>query len=84
MPAIRLTASEYYTLFTSSIALDGEIISPCSYCIKKGLVCVTIIKPSSHQPSSCSECIKLNTRVLYNMRSVSFNKYIFLAHFNSH
>ena len=42
MPAVRLTAFKYYTLFTSSIALDGEIISPCSYYIKKGLVCIVI------------------------------------------
>ena len=42
MPAIRLTASEYYTLFIFSIAFDGEIISPYSCYIKKGLVCVII------------------------------------------
>ena len=42
MPAVRLTVSEYYTLFTSSIALNGKIISPCFCYIKKGLVCVVI------------------------------------------
>ena len=83
MPTVRLTAFEYYTLLTSSIALDGEIISPCSYYIKKGLVCVMITEPSSHQPSSCSKCTKSNTYVLYDVRSVSFNKCIFFTCLNS-
>ena len=82
MSAIRFTASKYYTLFTSSIALNGEIMSPCSYYIKKGLVCITIVNLSSRQPSSYSKYTKSNTCVLYNMRSVSLNKYIFLAYLN--
>ena len=48
MPAVRLTASKYHTFFISSIALNGEIISPCSYYIKKELVCVIIADPSSY------------------------------------
>ena len=48
MLAVRLIAFKYYTLFTSSIALDGEIISPYSYYIKKGLVCVVIAEPFSY------------------------------------
>ena len=48
MPAVRLIVSKYYTLFTSSIALNGEIISPYSYYMKKGLVCITIIDLSSY------------------------------------
>ena len=48
MPAVRLTASKYYTLFIFSIAFNGEIMSPCSYYIKKGLVCVVITDLSSH------------------------------------
>ena len=48
MPAVRLTVFKYYTLFTSSIALNGEIISLCSYYVKKGLVYITITKPFSH------------------------------------
>ena len=48
MPVIKLTASKYYTLFTSSITLNGEIISPYSYYIKKGLVCITITDPSNY------------------------------------
>ena len=83
IPAVRLTVFKYYTLFTSSIALNSEIISPCSYCTKKGLVCVAIIDLSNYQPSSCSKCTKLNTRVLYNVHSVSFNKYMFFTYFAS-
>ena len=83
MPAIRLTASEYYTLLASSIALNGEIINPYSRYIKKGLVYIIIADLSSRQPSSCSKYTKLNTRALYNMHSVSFNKCIFLAYFAS-
>ena len=48
MPVIRLTASKYCTLFTSSIALNGEIINPYSYYIKKGLVYIAIIDPFSY------------------------------------
>ena len=79
MPAVRLIAFKYYTLFTSSIAFNSEIISPCSYYIKKGLVCVIITEPSSRQPSFYSKCTKLNTYILYNVRLVSFNKYTFLT-----
>ena len=84
MPAVRLIVFKCYTLFISSIVLNGEIMSPYSYYIKKGLVCVVIAEPSNYQPSSYSKCIKLNTRVLYNVRLVSFNKYTFLTCFNSH
>ena len=83
MPAVRLIASKYHTLFISSIAFNGEIISPYSYCVKKGLVYIVITEPFSHQPSFCSECTKLNTRLLYNIHSVSFNKCIFLTYFAS-
>ena len=83
MPAVRLIVFKYYTLFISSIALNGEIISPCSYYMKKGLVCVIIAKLFSCQPFSCSKCIKLNTWLLCNVHLVSLNKCIFLACFNS-
>ena len=83
MPAVRLTVSKYCTLFTSSITLNGEIMSPCSYYLKKGLVYIIIINLSSYQSSFYSKCIKLNTCISYNIRSVPFNKYIFLTCFNS-
>ena len=77
MPAIKLTVFKRHTLLTSSIALNGEIISPYSCYAKKGLVYVIIAEPFSYQPSSCSECTKSNTYILCNMRSVSFNKCTF-------
>ena len=83
MPAVRLTVFKHCTLFTSSIALNGEIMSPCSCYIKKGLVYIVITELFSHQPSSCSKCTKLNTHVLYNVHSVSFNKCTFLTCFAS-
>ena len=79
MPAVRLTASKYCALFTSSIAFNGEIMSPCSHCVKKGLVCITIMESFSYQPSSYFKCTKLNTCILCNVYLVSFNKYIFLT-----
>ena len=54
-------------------------MSPYSYYIKKGLVYVVITDLSSRQPFFCSKCIKLNTYVLCDVRSVPFNKYIFLT-----
>ena len=79
MPPIRLTVFKYHTLFTSSIALDSEIISPYSYYMKKGLVYIAIADLFSRQFSSCFKYTKLNTCALYNVRLVSFNKYIFLT-----
>ena len=43
MPFIRSLASIYYILLAVSISLDSEIISPCSYYTKKGLVYIIII-----------------------------------------
>ena len=77
MPSIRSLASVRRTLLAISISLDSEIMSPCSRYTKKGLVCITITTPFSRQPSSYSKCTKANTRSLYNIRSVSTNKYIF-------
>ena len=77
MPPIRSLASIHYILLATSISLNGEIISPYSYCAKKGLVCITITALFSCQPSSYSKYTKANTCSLYNIRSVSTNKYIF-------
>ena len=83
MPTVRLIVSKCCTLFTSFIAFDGEIMSPYSYCVKKGLVYIVIAELFSYQPFSCSKCTKLNTYVLCNMRSVPFNKYIFFTYLAS-
>ena len=83
MPTVRLIIFKYYALLISSIAFDSEIISSYSYYAKKGLVYIMITNLFSYQPSFCSKCTKLNTCMLYNMRSVSFNKYMFFTCFNS-
>ena len=82
MPPIRLSMSKRRALLTASISLDGEIISPYSYYIKKGLVYIIIIDSFSRQPSSSTKCTKLNTYILCNVYSVLFNEYIFPAYFS--
>ena len=47
-----------------------------SYYTKKKLVCIIIAAPFSHQPSSCSKCIKLNICLSYNVKLVSTTKYV--------
>ena len=42
MPAVKLIVFKCYTLFTSSIALNNKIMSPYSWYVKKGLICVII------------------------------------------
>ena len=83
MPPIRSSVLERRALLAIFISFNREIISPYSRCTKKGLVYIAIIAPSSRQPSSCLECTKANTCLLYDVRSVSLNKYIFLTHFTS-
>ena len=77
MPFIRSLVSVYYILLTTSISLNSKIISPYSHYTKKRLVCIAIIAPFNYQPSSYSKCTKANTHFLYNIHSVSTNKYIF-------
>ena len=79
MPPIRLSALERYTLLATFISLKKEIMSPYSYHIKKELVYVAIISLFSRQPFLYLECTKANTYLLYNVRLVSLNKYIFLC-----
>ena len=83
MPPIRSLVFKCYILLISSITFNGEIMSPYSYYIKKGLVYIVIIDLSNYQLFFYSKYIKLNTCVLYNMRSVSLNKCIFFIYFTS-
>ena len=80
MPPIRFTMSERRALPAISISLNGEIISPCSYYAKKGLVYIIITDPFSRQPSFYTKCTKLNTYALCDICSVSLNKCIFFTH----
>ena len=75
---VKSLASKRYTLLATSISLNREIISPCSYYTKKGLVCVIIIFFSSCQPSSYLKCTKANTCLLCDVRLIPLNKCISL------
>ena len=77
MPSIRSLASMCCILLAASISLNSEIMSPYSYYMKKGLVCITIIALFSCQPSSYFKYIKANTYSLYDMHLISTNKYTF-------
>ena len=77
MPFIRSLASMHCVLLAASISLNGEIISPYSCCVKKGLVYIAIIAFFSRQPSFYFKCIKANIYSLCDVRLVFTNKYIF-------
>ena len=83
MPLIRSFASKRRALLTTSISLDGEIISPCSYYAKKGLVYIIIINPSGRQPFLYAKYTKSNTYTSCNMRLVSLNKCAFPTYFST-
>ena len=78
MPFIRFSVSKRCALLTTSISLDGEIISPYSCCVKKGLIYIIITNFFSRQFSSYTKCTKLNTCTLCDVCLVSLNKYTFL------
>ena len=80
MPFIRLSVFKCYTLLAISISLNKKIMSPYSYYTKKGLVYIIIINPFSRQPFFYIKCTKLNAYILYNIHSVSFNKYAFFCY----
>ena len=75
MPSIKSSTLECCTLLTASISLNREIISPCFYYIKKGLVYIVLTAFFSCQPASCFKYIKVNICSSYNIYLVSVNKY---------
>ena len=77
MPPIRSSISKRCALLATSISLNREIMSSYSHYTKKGLVYIIITDLSGRQPSSYTKCTKLNIYTLYNVRSVSLNKYAF-------
>ena len=72
---------ERRALLIMSISLDKEIIKPYFCYAKKGLVYIIIIFPFSRQPSSYLEYTKANIYLLYDVRFISLNKYIFLYYY---
>ena len=71
-----LLAFIYYTILIALILSINKMMPSCSYCIKKGLVCIIITALSSRQPLSYAECIKLNIYLSCNICSISNTKYI--------
>ena len=61
IPAVRLLASERRALLISFITYNSEIMSPYSYCAKRGLVYIIIVNLSGRQLSFCPKYTKLNT-----------------------
>jgi hypothetical protein len=61
------------------IFLFNKIMLSYSCCIEKGLVYIIIITSFSWQPSSYSECTKLNIYLSYNIYFISNTKCIYLA-----
>jgi len=57
MPPIRFSVSDHYNWLVTTILSLSEVMLFCSYCVEKALVCITIISPIGHQPSSCIECM---------------------------
>ena len=76
MPFIRFLASKRCTYIISVILLLGEIMPICLHCIKKKLVCIAIVAPSSCQPSFYLKYTKLNIHLSYNVKSVLDTKYL--------
>ena len=75
MPLVRSLVSERCTHTVAVILLLSKIIPSCSRCAKKKLVYITIVAPSSHQPSFYIKCTKLNMHLSYNVQSVSNTEY---------
>jgi hypothetical protein len=76
MPPIRSLVSKRHAYTIAVIFLLGEIIPSCSYYEEKKLVYIIIIALSSHQPSFCIKCTKLNMRLSYNVRLISNTEYL--------
>ena len=80
MPFIRSLASKRRTHAVAVILSLGEIMPSYSYYNKKKLVYITIIAPSSHQPSFYSKCTKSNIHLSCNIKLVSNVKYLYFMH----
>ena len=80
MPSIRSSTSKRYTRIVLTILSLSKVILTYFYYVKKGLVYIIIILPSSHQPSSYTKYTKANIRSSYNVRFVTANKYMYLLY----
>src|SRR6266568_3830311 len=72
MPKASLSASSVcHNCVVIKILSLSEIMPLCSHCDEKGLVYITIALLTSHQPSSCVECTKVNMHFSCNVCSAS-------------
>src|SRR6266568_7639198 len=71
----------YYNNIVTKILLLGEIMPFYSYCIKKGLLYIAIVSPTSHQFSLYAKCIKLNMHSSCDICSAFNIKYILFIDF---
>ena len=67
MPSVKSLVSKYRAYVVTLILLFSEVMPIYFYYIIKGLVYITIIAPSSRQPSFYFKCIKLNIYVTCNI-----------------
>jgi hypothetical protein len=82
MPPIRSLAFKYLahrSKLVAVILLLSEIMPFYSCCAEKGLIYITIMALSSWQPSSCSECTKLNIYLSCNVYFIFNTKCIYFA-----
>ena len=78
MPFIRFSAFKCCLRLVLLILSFSKIIPTCFYYMEKRLGYIAIIAPFGHQPFPYLEYTKVNTYLLYNVCSVSLNKYIFI------
>ena len=71
-------ASKRRAHIVAVILLLSEIIPSYSRYKEKKLVYIIIAAPFSRQPFLYIECIKLNMRLSYNIKSVSDAEYLYL------
>ena len=82
MPPVRSSVFKYYAYTVAVIFLFSKIMPSYSYYNEKKLVYITIITPSSCQPSFYIKCIKLNIHLSCNIKSISNTKCIFVFLYN--
>ena len=75
MPPVRSTTSRRHNKLMSLILFISEVMPSYFYCVKKGLLYVIIISPSSRQLLSCTKYTTVNMRSSYNIYLVSDAKY---------
>ena len=79
IPSIRSLAFKYWAKLVSIIILLGKIMPSYSRYIERRLLYIIIVALFSYQPSSCTECTRVNMWASYNIHLVSDMEYIFFT-----